>query len=123
VLLIPSLGRQKQEDLCKFKASLVYRGSSRTARATKKKKKKKSLVYQGKRIQPKKFLNETYTTNITGLALFPLRNQITQKCAFCCSKKMFNHLLTKIYRYYQHRKLERKGPYRMCVTIVLVGKF
>jgi hypothetical protein len=32
--LIPSLGRQRQADLCEFKASLVYRVSSRTVRAT-----------------------------------------------------------------------------------------
>jgi hypothetical protein len=32
--LIPALGRQRQEDLCEFKASPVYRVSSRTARAT-----------------------------------------------------------------------------------------
>ena len=32
--LIPALGRQRQEDLCEFEASLVYRVSSRTARAT-----------------------------------------------------------------------------------------
>jgi hypothetical protein len=32
--LIPALGRQRQVDLCGFKASLVYRASSRTARAT-----------------------------------------------------------------------------------------
>ena len=31
--LIPVLRRQKQADLCKFKASLVYRVSSRTPRA------------------------------------------------------------------------------------------
>ena len=31
--LKPTLRRQKQVDLCKFKVSLVYRGSSRTARA------------------------------------------------------------------------------------------
>ena len=30
--LILALWRQRQEDLCEFKASLVYRGSSRTAR-------------------------------------------------------------------------------------------
>ena len=30
----PSIGRQRQEDLCEFEASLVYRASSRTARAT-----------------------------------------------------------------------------------------
>ena len=35
--LIPILGRQKQADLCEFKVSLVYRVSSRTARATQKK--------------------------------------------------------------------------------------
>ena len=29
--LIPALGRKRQVDLCKFKASLVYRVSSRTA--------------------------------------------------------------------------------------------
>ena len=31
--LIPALGRQRQVDLCEFKASLVYRVVSRTARA------------------------------------------------------------------------------------------
>ena len=31
--LIPALGRQKQVDLCESEASLVYRVSSRTARA------------------------------------------------------------------------------------------
>ena len=32
--LIPALRRQRQVDLCEFEASLVYRVSSRTARAT-----------------------------------------------------------------------------------------
>ena len=32
--LIPALGRQRQEDFCEFKASLVYRASSRTTGAT-----------------------------------------------------------------------------------------
>jgi hypothetical protein len=32
--LIPTLGRQRQVDLCEFEASLVYRVSSRTARDT-----------------------------------------------------------------------------------------
>jgi hypothetical protein len=32
--LIPPLGRQRQVNLCEFEASLVYRVSSRTARAT-----------------------------------------------------------------------------------------
>ena len=31
--MIPALGRQKQADLCEFEASLVYKASSRTARA------------------------------------------------------------------------------------------
>ena len=31
--LIPALGKQRQVDLCVFEASLVYRVSSRTARA------------------------------------------------------------------------------------------
>ena len=31
--LIPALGRQRQVDLCEFKSNLVYRVSSRTARA------------------------------------------------------------------------------------------
>jgi hypothetical protein len=34
MLLIPALRRQKQADLCEFKASLVYRPSSRTAMTT-----------------------------------------------------------------------------------------
>jgi hypothetical protein len=32
--LILALGKQRQVDLCEFKANLVYRGSSNTARAT-----------------------------------------------------------------------------------------
>ena len=32
--LIPALGRQRQEDLCEFRVSLVYRVSSKTSRAT-----------------------------------------------------------------------------------------
>ena len=32
--LIAVLGKQRQEDLCELEASLVYRVSSRTARAT-----------------------------------------------------------------------------------------
>ena len=32
--LIPALRRQRQADLCEFEASLVYRVSSRTFRAT-----------------------------------------------------------------------------------------
>ena len=32
--LIPKLKRQRQVDLCEFEASLVYKSSSRTARAT-----------------------------------------------------------------------------------------
>ena len=31
--MIPALGRQRQVDLCEFKAGLVYRVSSRTVRA------------------------------------------------------------------------------------------
>jgi len=32
--LIPTLGRQRQVNLCEFKASLIYRMNSRAARAT-----------------------------------------------------------------------------------------
>ena len=32
--LIPALGRQRQEDLCEFRVSLVYRVSSKTSRVT-----------------------------------------------------------------------------------------
>ena len=45
--LIPAFGKQKQEDLCEFKASFVYKASSRTTRdaqrnpVSKKKKKRK----------------------------------------------------------------------------------
>jgi hypothetical protein len=50
--LLPVLGRQRQEDLCEFEASLVYIMSSRTARAIwrdpiskeKKKRKKKETI-------------------------------------------------------------------------------
>jgi hypothetical protein len=33
--LVPALGRQRQEDLCEFEVSLVYRVSSRTAKIKK----------------------------------------------------------------------------------------
>ena len=52
--MIPALGRQRQEELCEFQASLVYIASSRPAGATgkpclkkakkKKKKKKKGVI-------------------------------------------------------------------------------
>ena len=47
--LILVLGRKRQADLCEFKASLVYRASSRTAGATgiprlEKTKKKKTII-------------------------------------------------------------------------------
>ena len=32
--LIPALGRQRQADVCEYEASLVYRASSRTIKAT-----------------------------------------------------------------------------------------
>jgi len=34
--LIPALGRQRQADLCEFEASLVYKVSAKTVRATQK---------------------------------------------------------------------------------------
>ena len=49
--MIPVLGRQRQVGFCEFQASLVYRVSSGTARATqrnpvsKNKEKKKNLSY------------------------------------------------------------------------------
>ena len=48
--LIPALSKQRKVDLCEFETSLVYRASSRTARATqrspvsKNKKKKDAIV-------------------------------------------------------------------------------
>jgi hypothetical protein len=43
----PCIGRQRQADICEFEASLVYRASSRTAKATQRNpvsKKKKSKL-------------------------------------------------------------------------------
>jgi hypothetical protein len=57
-LLIPALGKQRQEDLCEFEASLVYRVSSTIARATQrnpvstkqnKTKQNKMIINQNKR--------------------------------------------------------------------------
>ena len=55
--LIPALGKQRQVDLCEFKASLVYQVSSRIARtvtqrnhvdkAKRKERKKKSILAAG----------------------------------------------------------------------------
>jgi hypothetical protein len=41
--LIPALGRQRQADLCEFEASLIYRVSSWTAKAT-----QRNLALRGK---------------------------------------------------------------------------
>ena len=49
--LISALRKEGQADLCEFEASLVYRMSTRTARAThslKKKKKKKKSIQAGR---------------------------------------------------------------------------
>jgi hypothetical protein len=39
--LFPELGKQRQMDICEFKANSVYQTSSRMARAIQKKKKRK----------------------------------------------------------------------------------
>jgi hypothetical protein len=41
--LIPALGRQRQVDLCEFQAYLLYRVSSKIARATQKNLSQKTL--------------------------------------------------------------------------------
>ena len=48
--LIPALGRQRQADLCEFEASLVYRESSRTARAEKSCLKSKAKQHTHKKV-------------------------------------------------------------------------
>jgi hypothetical protein len=47
--LISAFGRQRQVDLCEFEASLVYKGSSRTVRAT-----QRNPVSKGKQKQKQK---------------------------------------------------------------------
>jgi len=49
--LMPALRRQKQADLCEFQASLVYRSSSRTAKAT-----QRNLVF--KKAPPPRIVKE-----------------------------------------------------------------
>jgi hypothetical protein len=51
--LIPAPGRQRQENLCEFMGSLVYRVNFRTARTTKKPKKKKKNKKQKTKQKPK----------------------------------------------------------------------
>jgi hypothetical protein len=51
--LISALGRQRQVDLCEFKASLVYRMNSRTARATQRNPVSKNKTKQNKTKQNK----------------------------------------------------------------------
>jgi hypothetical protein len=55
--LIPALRRQRQANLCEFKANLVYRGSSRTAQVIQgnpdsKRKKKKNQREKEKEYSP-----------------------------------------------------------------------
>jgi hypothetical protein len=49
--LIPTFGRQRQADLSEFEASLVYRVSSRTSRATQRNSVIKLLLKKKKRNQ------------------------------------------------------------------------
>ena len=51
--LIPALRRQRQMDLCQFKASLIYRVSSRTARAIQRSPVLKKKKYEKKRKEKK----------------------------------------------------------------------
>ena len=53
--LIPAFGRQSQTDLCEFEASLVFRVSSRTTRAT-----RRNLVSKNKKT---KQINKTNQPN------------------------------------------------------------
>ena len=46
VPLIPALKRHRQVNLCEFKDSLVYRGSSRTTRATQRNPVSKKEIYK-----------------------------------------------------------------------------
>ena len=45
--LVPVLGRQRQAELCEFEASLVYRVSSRIARATQRTPVSKANIHYG----------------------------------------------------------------------------
>ena len=68
--LIPALRRQRQVDVYEFEASLVYRSSSRTARATQKnpalKKKKEEESAEHTQNKPSLSLLMQFVTPITG---------------------------------------------------------
>jgi hypothetical protein len=57
---IPALRRQRQVNLCKFKASLVYRVSSRTARAI-----QRNLASKNKQVFSHKMWNPNKTVSIS----------------------------------------------------------
>ena len=61
--LVPELDRQRQVDLCKFEAYLVYRVSSRTVRAVTQ---RNPVLKQNKQQQQKQkvFLTHTFKKNI-----------------------------------------------------------
>jgi hypothetical protein len=59
VPLIPELGRQRQVDLCVFEASLVYRVSSRTVRAT-----QRNRISKDKNKTRKKEIKKKYDTMV-----------------------------------------------------------
>ena len=61
--MIPALRRQRQVDLCEFEASLVYKASSRTARAVTQR--NPVLEKNGRKTKP--FLAEDGTQWQTGL--------------------------------------------------------
>jgi hypothetical protein len=86
--LIPALGRQRQED-SEFEASLVYRVSSRTARATQRNPVSKNKTKQNKQTKKNKVehlcdQDEGYSISIEKFSIYfslkPLECHISRLC-------------------------------------------
>jgi capsid protein len=105
--LIPALGRESQVDLCEFEASLVYRVSSRTARATqrnpvlknktKQKKERKQRKKQSKRSTPKLLLQSQHLSS-TQTRQIQQEKKTTANISDKHRLKIFNKIFANIYR-------------------------
>jgi hypothetical protein len=61
--LIPALGRQRQVDLCEFEASLLYKVSYRTARATQKNQKERKKKRKKEKKEVRCFMWRRHSEN------------------------------------------------------------
>ena len=108
--LVLALRRQRQADLCEFKASLVYRESSRTARAT-----QRNPVSQNKTKKENKYKpssNSLVRINLLNTAFFP--NRLCSPIRLCSTSKdnSYNSIYLTL-----DKRVNNSAPPHPCVCV------